>query len=73
MVIVYGDVSNLNTSAVVPDYDAVNISVVNSEDNVVYNTVVTVGDLRSGYVLPLLNAGNYTLNAAYCTSYLTSG
>ena len=66
-VTVYGEVYNLNTSASVSDYDLVNVSVYN-DGEIVYSANVTVGSLRSGYVLPLLDAGEYGVTAYYYNS-----
>ena len=66
-VTVYGDVYNQDTSAAINEYDKVNVSVY-SNGNVVYSANVSVGDLRSGHILPLLNAGAYTVTVRYYNS-----
>ena len=69
-----GNVSNKNTTAVISDSDKITLKVVNNESVIVYSVEISVGDLRNDYTLPLLDAGNYTLNVHYngCQNFTES-
>ena len=63
-----GNMINLNTTATVPAWEIVNIVIYDKNNKTVYSANKTLQDLKNGFKLDVLGAGNYTLTASYSGS-----
>ena len=62
---VIGNINNMNTNVNVPTQSTVNVIIHDENNNIAYNEIKTLAELKNGFNINELYSGNFTMNIIY--------